>query len=322
MSCGFSNNLTAQTCASASSLHSGNALHGTLALLYSLFFWVATSTALLRVESWWEGPAGTYNFMFGYFNRNAKEEVDIPIGPDNHIDPAGDYGQPTHFYTRRHWGVYVLTLPKDVALGAKKPAWTLSVHGVKSVIPVSTEPIYVLHPFSDTGTGNTPPTISLDEKGLSVQGPKAVIVSRTANVATPLPITVWAADDERSLRPGTPAAGAGGAAAKAGPPPATGVGPPVGAGAARPIGPVGVIFEKLRGPGEVTFANDKPPVERIENGDIPIKEKFNGKTSTTAMFSTPGEYVLRIYSIDVSGEGGNGFLCCWINIYMRVNVTK
>ena len=51
MSCGFSNNLTAQTCASASSLHSGNALHGTLALLYSLFFWVATSTALLRVES-------------------------------------------------------------------------------------------------------------------------------------------------------------------------------------------------------------------------------------------------------------------------------
>src|ERR1700689_4874122 len=92
-------------------------------------------------EGWWVDSTGNYNFMFGYFNRNAKEEVDVPIGPNNHIDPAGDYGQPTHFYPRRHWGVFVLTLPKDVAMAAKPPAWTLNVNGLNSVIPVNPAPV-------------------------------------------------------------------------------------------------------------------------------------------------------------------------------------
>ena len=36
--------------------------------------------------------------LLGYYNRNKTQALDIPIGPDNRIDPGGpDYGQPTHF---------------------------------------------------------------------------------------------------------------------------------------------------------------------------------------------------------------------------------
>ena len=305
-------------------------------------------------EGWWTDKDGNYNFMFGYLNRNAKEEVEVPIGANNHIDPAGDYGQPTHFYPRRHWGVFVLTLPKDIATGAKRPAWTLNVNGLNSTIPVNPDPVYNISPFSEIGIGNTPPTISLNEKGPSVQGPKPIEVPLTAKVGQPLSITVWAADDAKSLRPqGPPGGGRGGrgGAGRAGAPAAGGdsaAAPGAGRAGAAPPDPdaqlaaaaaaagvdvdtirqfmsrsaVGITFEKLRGPGDVKFGANKPNVEQIENGTVPKAEKFNGKATTTATFSAPGDYVLRIYATDSSGEGGGGFLCCWTNIYAKVNVTN
>jgi hypothetical protein len=230
-------------------------------------------------------------------------------------------------------------------MAAKKPAWTLSVNGLTSTIPVNSDPVYNINPYSEIGIGNTPPTISLDEKGPSVQGPRAIVVNRTATVGTPLTFTVWAADDDKSLRPqgagrGRGGAGRGGAPAAPGAPGAAPAAAAADADAqlaalaaaagvdidtARAFlgqASVGITFEKLRGPGTVKFGANKPKVEKIENGTIPKPEKFNGKATTTATFSEPGEYVLRIYATDSSGEGGGGFLCCWTNIYAKVNVTK
>ena len=34
-------------------------------------------------EGWLRNPDGTFTFVFGYFNRNWKEEPVIPAGPDN-----------------------------------------------------------------------------------------------------------------------------------------------------------------------------------------------------------------------------------------------
>src|SRR5262245_36348411 len=49
-------------------------------------------------EGWYQNPDGTYELLVGYFNRNSKETFDIPVGPNNRIDPGGpDQGQPTHF---------------------------------------------------------------------------------------------------------------------------------------------------------------------------------------------------------------------------------
>src|SRR5437763_5386121 len=44
-------------------------------------------------EGWEQNADGTYSFFFGYLNRNYEEQVDIPIGPNNAIEPGGDRGQ-------------------------------------------------------------------------------------------------------------------------------------------------------------------------------------------------------------------------------------
>src|SRR2546425_897164 len=49
-------------------------------------------------EGWFYGKDGATYALVGYFNRNTKQEFEIPVGPNNHIDPGGpDQGQPTHF---------------------------------------------------------------------------------------------------------------------------------------------------------------------------------------------------------------------------------
>src|SRR5215831_15677919 len=49
-------------------------------------------------EGWYKNNDGTYSILVGYLNRNQKQTLDIPVGPDNRIDPGGpDQGQPTHF---------------------------------------------------------------------------------------------------------------------------------------------------------------------------------------------------------------------------------
>src|SRR5829696_3897628 len=65
-------------------------------------------------EGWFDNPDGTHNFLIGYYSRNTKAEVDIPLGPDNKFDtPNPDQGQPTHFLTRRRFGMFMVTVPKE-----------------------------------------------------------------------------------------------------------------------------------------------------------------------------------------------------------------
>ena len=73
--------------------------------------------------------------------------------------------------------------------------------------------------------------------------------------------------------------------------------------------PVTISWSQFRGPGTVTFSDPKPKVD-----------KADGRASTTATFSLPGEYILRSQANDVSGEGGSGFQCCWTNAHVKVLV--
>ena len=58
-------------------------------------------------EGWFENPDGTFSLLVGYYNRNVKQILDIPVGPNNRIEPGGpDQGQPTHFLSRRQWGMF------------------------------------------------------------------------------------------------------------------------------------------------------------------------------------------------------------------------
>jgi hypothetical protein len=239
-------------------------------------------------EGWFQNPDGTYSLLFGYFNRNLTEELDIPIGPNNRIEPGGpDRGQPTHFLTRRQWGVFTVTVPKN--FGEGKLTWTLVANHQATVIPASLNPLWELSPFHEEGMGNTPPTLAFAEAGPTVQGPRAISTLLEATISNPLPLTLWVADDARTL-PG-------------GKPPRT--------------PPVSLRWSKFRGPGEVKIANPHPAVVEAPWQAAGV---FHGKAVTTATFSEPGEYVLRVVANDWSGDGGQGFQCCWTNALVKVQV--
>jgi hypothetical protein len=65
-------------------------------------------------EGWERNADGTFNMVFGYMNRNYEEQVDIPIGADNKLEPGPiDQGQPGHFYPRRQEFVFKVRVPND-----------------------------------------------------------------------------------------------------------------------------------------------------------------------------------------------------------------
>ena len=79
-------------------------------------------------EGWWPNEDGSFTMFFGYMNSNWLQEFDIPIGPDNGIEPGGpDQGQPTHFYPRRNPFLFTIRVPND--FGSKELIWTVTANG-------------------------------------------------------------------------------------------------------------------------------------------------------------------------------------------------
>jgi hypothetical protein len=241
-------------------------------------------------EGWFKNRDGTFSLLLGYFNRNQQQEVDIPIGPNNRIEPEGpDRGQPTHFLAGRQWGLFVVKVPAD--FGKNKITWTLAANGKAAAIPASLHPDYEISPFTEAAVGNTPPVVRFEQNGPSVQGPQGMTVERSATVTTPLALTVWVSDDAKftsssSNRP-------------------------------KNLGPPAVLrWSKYRGPGNVTFSQTKPTIDKTEDKTA----AFSGKAAITASFSEPGQYVLHLVANDYSGEGGGGFQCCWTNAQVKVSV--
>lgn len=244
-------------------------------------------------EGWYYNPDGSRSFLVGYYNRNSQQEPDIPIGPNNRIEPGGpDMGQPTHFLPGRQWGMFTVPAPKEF-----KPTdsytWTLVANGQTATIPLRLIADYVMSPFAEIAVGNTPPVLTFEANGKSFQGPIAQVStapSMTASVSAPLSLTLWAADDMKY----TSGTGA----------------PPSGSRA-----PVTVRWSKFRGPGAVTFSKARPDLEKV-----PGTTPFNGKATATATFSEPGDYVLHATGNDYSGDGGGGFGCCWTTALLKISV--
>src|SRR4051812_19861105 len=213
-------------------------------------------------EGWFYNADGSRSFLVGYYNRNSQQELDIPIGPNNHIEPGGpDGGQPTHFLPGRQWGMFVIPAPKEF-----KPAdsitWTIVANRQSTSIPFRLHPDYVMSPLSEIAVGNTPPVLKFEAAGKSFQGPLAIpasAVSMTASIAAPLALPVAVSDDAK-FTSGTNA-------------------PPSGSRS-----PVSVRWSKYRGPGAVTFDKARPELQKIAGGSAP----FTGKADATAKFSEPG----------------------------------
>jgi hypothetical protein len=253
-------------------------------------------------EGWFQNPDGTYSFLVGYLNRNRARAADVPVGPNNRIEPGGpDQGQPTHFLPGRRVGMFVVTAPKDFT-PQQRLIWTVTVNGVSNSIPLRLHTDYNISPFKiqhDVAGRNTPPVLRFDETGPTFQGPQAMVsrpaLSRTTSVSTPLPLSFWTEDDGHY--------NSGSNAPLRDPPPP----------------PVEMSWSKYRGPGTVTFDKADPALEKLAGGRV--SEPFRGRGATTATFSEPGEYLLHVTANDYSGEGGGGEVCCWTTALVKVTVT-
>jgi hypothetical protein len=284
-------------------------------------------------EGWGPLKDGSNALLLGYFNRNKGQTIDIPIGPDNNIEPGGpDFGQPTHFLTGRQYGMFAITVPKD--FGTKRLTWTIVANGHKTSVTFWLNPQYWIDFFKNGANGNEPPRIKFAMDGPEYIGPprERTVATLTATVGQPLDLTAWAADQPPTIKfeeGAEPAAGRGDATRK--PPanepppafiggrvvpitPAGGGGGAAAAAAANRRGDLRVAWKKYRGPGEVKFAHDLLP---LENGGDPAKFL---EAKTTATFSAPGTYWLRAQVNDSSGEGGGGDQCCWTSAHVVVNV--
>jgi len=234
-------------------------------------------------EGWYQNADGSYMLLVGYFNRNVKQLVDIPVGPNNRIEPGGpDYGQPTHFEPRRQWGVFAIKVPKD--FGDKRLTWTITANGQTTSLPIGVIKDYQIEPFKEMAQGNEPPKIQFDPKGPVFQGPPAAPGPTLSGVVgQPVTLAATVTDDAPNDPDLSPVQ------------------------LKQP--PIALSWHKFRGPGDVKFEKARPSIEK------------DGRTSTTAVFSAPGDYVLRAQVNDRSGEGGGGFQCCWTNVHVKVTVT-
>lgn len=231
-------------------------------------------------EGWYGNPDGSFTMLVGYYNRNRQQTFDIPVGPNNKIEPGPvDQGQPTHFEIGRQWGVFTIKVPKD--FGSKTVTWTIVSNGERQSIPLTLNKAYPITPFKELGMGNEPPTLWFKEGGPKFSGPPtAIAFSLPGTVSQPVALSVWADDFK-----------------------------PAGEGAVRTSNVATLSFHKFRGPGTVTFDHARLNVT-----------KPGEKVSANATFSTAGDYVVRVQANDESGEGGQGFQCCWTNAYVQVAV--
>jgi hypothetical protein len=220
-------------------------------------------------EGWLRNPDGTFNMVFGYFNRNWREELAIPPGPGNFLAPgSADQGQPTFFAPRRQRWVFRINVPAD--WGQKELVWTLTSHG-------RTEKAYgqLLREQEITerlimSGGNLSPGLDDPNKppSITIEPPREAVAGR------PITLTALVTDDGLP-KPPVPKAHSDAEPGKA----------QTNSAAVRRFG-LSVTWLEYRGPAKVTFDYD----ERIA-----VQE---GKAVTTARFTEPGTYQLRASASD------------------------
>jgi hypothetical protein len=260
-------------------------------------------------EGWEKNPDGSFNFLFGYMNRNWEEELDVPIGPDNNISPGEfDQGQPAHFLPRRNRFVFRVKVPKD--FGTKELVWTLTVRGKTEKAYATLRQDYFVDDLVQAseqgalGAGTSNPTVRANKAPvLKVDGE----TQRTARVGEPVPLVAWATDDgvPRSRR-------SVGAAFPADPPPP---GTPPMNPAWRPPAQITVgsatglrlSWYVYRGSGNARFSPDQIKVweDTRAGANSPWAPRWtpppvpqDGKWVTEVTFDEPGIYVLRCLASD------------------------
>lgn len=224
-------------------------------------------------EGWIRNADGTFDLVFGYFNRNWEETVVVAPGPQNQVSPgAADQGQPTVFLPRRQGWVYRVRVPKD--FGKQVVTWTITANGKTEkaygeLMPVEeiTERIVITRGNLNPGDGdpNKAPVVTIDPvTGASVSRPLTLVAGVTDDgLPKPrAPIQRTRAADATRIQQQTNSSATG---QRRG---------------------LNVSWMQLRGPAKAALegAGPTPPAD--------------GKASVVARFTEPGTYVLRATAND------------------------
>jgi len=224
-------------------------------------------------EGWIHNTDGSFDLVFGYFNRNWEETVVLQPGPQNQVSPGtADQGQPTIFLPRRQGWVYRIRVPTN--FGKQVVTWTIAVNGrtetaYGELMPVEeiTERIVMTRGNLNPGEGdpNQPPVVAIDRvNGASVGQPVAVsaAVSDDGLPKPRAPIQRKSTDDATRIQQQTNSS------------------------ATEQRRGLMVSWMQLRGPAKADLegASASPPAD--------------GKASLVARFSQPGSYVLRATAND------------------------
>ena len=250
-------------------------------------------------DGFYENDDGSVSLSFGYSNLNATEVVEIPLGPNNFIEPKEfDGRQPTSFppvsgggptgaRRDRERGVFTVTVP---AKFTGDVVWTLRHAGQTHKVPGRTKAgAYGLRwPMA---MGSIPPTLRFSATGPTGRGPVGIESAlMPATVGVPLPLTIWLKDDSQR-----DSGADGGVQFKD-------------RGPARPA--INVNWYKHSGPGPVVFDPAKSGLTDLE-----------GSATATATFTQPGTYMLRVRAVNFGRpDTSAGNQCCWTNGFIRVTV--
>jgi hypothetical protein len=226
-------------------------------------------------EGWIRNADGTFDLVFGYFNRNWQEELAIPAGPENLVEPgAPDRGQPTYFLPRRQGWVFRIRVPRD--FGKQVVTWTVTAHGRTEKAYGELLPVEEITERIVMTRGNLNPGEDDPNK------PPAVAVAPLTPVSLNTPVTLTATVSDDGLPKPRPAAPV------RTPPSGDATAIQAQANSSAPARPRGLTLTwmLLRGPAKVTFT---------PSGPTPVAD---GKAVVTARFAERGTYVLRATASD------------------------
>lgn len=250
-------------------------------------------------DGWYENPNGSVTLSFGYSNLNRDEDVEIPLGPDNYIEPKEfDGRQPTSFppvradrsgaridRRERERGVFTVTVPAGFKADV---TWTLRHRGQTYRVPgrAKVGAYQLMWPMA---MGSVPPLLRFTPNGRAGRGPVGIDADPLqGSVGQPIAMRVILNDDSVREPDPVPFKPRGGPAKSA----------------------INVSWYKHAGPGPVSF---EPP----QSGIL----ELTGEATTSATFTQPGEYVLRVRADNFGRfDTSPGNQCCWTNGYVKVTV--
>ncbi|NKB33336.1 MAG: hypothetical protein GKR91_09580 [Pseudomonadales bacterium] len=255
-------------------------------------------------NGWIRNDDRSVTMIFGFANRNRTGVIDVPLGPNNKLEPAEFQGaQPTHFpvYSRRGFvgiqerGAFAVTVPADMA--GTEVVWTLTTSGNTWSIPGrATSPAYEMS-AAEMASGSLKPAIrfnmdgpeSVDPVGIYAE-PKAVTVGEA--------VTLSAFMQDRGVRDQY-------------------------AGNDTLYVPLGSFWVMHQGPA-MPEIEDAEILGRVRARDYAGDLNTNEWTevSTQVTFPEPGEYIIRL-RVDnfVAPDSQFDNVCCWSNAYFPVTVS-